>query len=158
MVLYFQLCKEKWVSAFSHSFNQYLLRHLQHARTLGIPPGVSPSKSVWVAQAWKIIRKKHRKLITGEALGCQTWQIKSLSYAILGTYLYKVIICLSKLQISLGILLTGQPYFGGAGRGNEAFRIEGRFPSCSCTWKCIALFGIIIRRMYCFYYFFFKVT
>ena len=47
---------------------------------LGIPPAVSPSKSVWVAQAWKITRKKHRKLITGEALGCQTWQIKSLSY------------------------------------------------------------------------------
>ena len=47
---------------------------------LGIPPAVSPSKSVWVAQAWKITRKKHRKLITGEALGCQTWQIKSFSY------------------------------------------------------------------------------
>ena len=74
--------KNGWVHSFIHSANidkaattfQVLLQ------MLGIPPAVSPSKCVWVAQAWKITRKKHRKLITGEALGCQTWQIKSLSY------------------------------------------------------------------------------
>ena len=57
---------------------------------LGIPPAVSPSKCVWVAQAWKITRKKHRKLITGEALGCQIWQIKSLPYLYALLYLKRV--------------------------------------------------------------------